>query len=284
MVYITGKDGMVNGAKTVRMWEINPKAPGGPYAGSGAAGAIDRIVGAKDWVGRYGAYGYLPVSMPGSALAFVGSIDGSVGVYGTAIVTTVRLDIEVPQNEDEPPRPIAHVVEFKANGTLTRGAAVATDAVVPNPPNPKDLKVRLATPGTSDWDDVCSVWKASLVLTSNGPSYRPGCNTGQTYRLAGNIDAKFQYSTYVSAATALPTEGQSYGLRLFVTAADYWEFLWMMCESVDPFRIPIEDRTLVYGEPSFALSAYEEIAAVATQGSLKKPNATPGGAAVVWWP
>lgn len=279
MGYITGKDGMVNGADTVRLWRIEPLSPGGPYAGSDAAGAMDRIDGWKDWKGQYAAYGHTPSSMPGTALSFVGSIDGSVGVYGTAIVEAVTIDIEIPQDEEQPPTPINHIVEFKANGTLSRGAAVAADADVPNVPNPKELKVEYATPAAvQSYTTLSSVYRARLRIACRNPLYRPGAGSGLTYRLAGNIDASLQMEMYESAATNLPTEGNNYGIKIYVTSTLFWYIDWMKLEGITPFEVPIETRKLVYANLDWALKSTHLIGVTPTRGSIKKPNTT------TWWP
>jgi len=270
---------MVNGADTVRSWRINPISPGGPYAGSNAAGAFDRIAGWKDWVGQYAAYGHTPAVMPGDAFAFLGSIDGSVGCSGTAIVEVVRVEIEIPQDEETPPTPINHTVQFKANGTLNRGAAVAADETVPNPPNPKDLKIQYATPAAvPSWTTLCSVYRAALTLSKRNPIYRPGCNSGQTFRLEGNLDAQLEFEVYDSAMTNLPDEGSPYGVRIYVTSTLFWEINWMLLEEIAPFEVPIETRKLVNAKLQWALRSTTLISAVATRGTIKKPDTT------TWWP
>lgn len=279
MGYITGHDGMVNGAQAVRVIRISPKSPGGPYAGSNSGGAIDRIDGWKDWEAMYEAYGHTPASMPGDSLNFVGSIDGSVGVYGTSIVESFVLDIEIPQEEEQPPSPISHSVVVKGNGPLNRGAAVAVDTSVPNPPNPKDLKIQYAQPsGSPTWTTVCSAYRSRLVIAKRNPLYRPGCNSGATFRLPGNVDVQLEFDVYESSMTSLPTEGANYSVRVYVSGTEFWEINYMKLEAIEPFEIPIETRKLVWARLRWSFKSTAVINGTATRGSIKKPDTT------VWWP
>ena len=278
MGYITGKKGMVNGANTVRLWRIETLSPGGLYAGSNAAGAHDRIDGWKDWRGIYAAYGHTPPVMPGEEFTFTGSIDGTKGVTGPAIVETVAIVIEIPQQEDQPPTPINYMVEFKGNGELTRGAAAVSDTTVPNVPNPKHLKVEYATPGGTEYTTLCSVYKAQLQFASKNPVYRKGCNDGMTYRLAGNIDGRLQVEMYESDAAVLPVEGNNYSVKIHVTDSLFWKIDWMKLEAIMPFEVPIESANLVYANLSWSLKSVALIGETPTRGSIAKPGGT------IWWP
>lgn len=210
---------------------------------------------------------------------FLGSIDGQVGVYGTAIVESVQISIEIPQDEDTPPQPISHTVTFRANGALNRGAAVAADSTVPNPPNPKDLKIQYAIPATSpSWTTVCSAFRAGLAIAARNPLYRPGCGNGNTFRLAGNIDAQAEVTLYESEATALPAEGNPYSLRIYVAPSSYWEINWMNLEAIEPFEVPIETRQLVMANLRLAFVSATLVGSTPTRGHIKNPAGT------VWWP
>lgn len=287
MGYISGKGGAVNGVPEVRVWDMNAESIGGPYASSASAGAVDRIVGSNDWTGRYGAYGDMPAVLFDDSFAFVGSVDGSVGVYGTAVVTQIRIDIEIPQEPSQPPTPIAHVVEFKANGVLHKGAAVAADATVPNPPNPKDLNIQYAVPAASpSWIDLNgSVHRASLILRRPTPVYRRGKGYGFTNRVTGHFDAHLEFGCYVSAFTSTLEEGEIYGIKLYTSPTRTWLIDWMLCEALNEMKTPIEEagfieagtRALVSMNPRLSLKSVTLIDAVATRGSITAPDSS-----VIW--
>lgn len=276
---VTGKEGAINGVGCVRVWDMDASQIGGRFSGSCAAGVVDRILGAKDWTGRYGAYGHTPTVMPGEAFAFVGSIDGSVGVYGTAIVESVRISVEIPQEEDQEPKPINHVVTFKANGALTKGAAVASDITIANPPNPGDLKFQYATPaGSPSWTTLSEVYSAMILFSCRNPTYKPGSSVYQTYRLAGNLDAHVELACQADDFSDLPAEGSIKGIKIFVTPLLYWQIDWMMIEHLNEMHVPIESGDIVGATPQMSFKPHTTIGVTPTKGQIVKP----GGS--VWWP
>ena len=276
---ITGKDGGINGIGCVRVWDVDSSRIGGRFSGSCAAGVIDRILGSKDWVGRYGAYGHTPTVMPGEAFAFIGSIDGSVGVYGTAIVESVRITSQIPQEENQEPKPVSHVVTFKANGALTKGAAVAADATIANPPNPGDLKFQYATPAVSpSWTTLSEVYSAEILLSCRNPTYKPGSSVYQTYRLKGNLDAQVEIQCQADDFSDLPAEGTIQGIKVFVTDTLFWRIDWMLVEHLNAMRVPVEAGEIVSATPQLAFKPNTLVGAVATKGQIINPSGS------VWWP
>lgn len=278
MGYITGMDGAVNGAGCVRIFEVDAKELGGKFSGAGTMDAVDEIAGSKDWSGRYGAYGHTPIVMPGEAFAFVGSIDGSVGLYGTSIVEACRVDIEIPQKEEEP-RPISHLVVFNGNGALHKGAAVAANTDIPNPPNPGDLIFKYATPaGSPSWTTLTEVHKATLLFSRNNPTYRPGSSTFQTYRLKGNLRAQLELELYASSFSALPAEGSVIGVQLYVSATEFYQIDWMKVTALNAMTVQVEGATLVSAKPSLVWKPATLIGDTVTRGQIILPDET------VWWP
>jgi hypothetical protein len=250
MGVVSGKSGAVNTVSDVRKWMVSSQALNGPYVSSATDGVKDRIAGPEDWAGSYAAYGDIPAVLPGAAFNFLGSMNGSVGVYGTAIVEAVKVTIAIPQEEGQKIVPIHHVVAFAANGTLYRGAAVATDATVPAPLNPKDIKINF-----DGGADECQIYQAEFVITSENKPYRTGCSNGQTYRLAGNMDAALKYECYVDGFDDLPDEASIKLVKLYTATNRYYEVKWMIVDDLDPMEVDIEGKKNVYAGVGMSLKS-----------------------------
>jgi hypothetical protein len=128
MSVLTGIGGAVNAVPGIADWEISVKKDLKALATSGSKGAMLRVAGNKDWSGSYRVYLDQPLQLPGDAFSFLGSIDGTSGAAGTAIVDEVQITADL-----EGANPVVSSVKFSANGVLTLGANVPWPQALPTP-------------------------------------------------------------------------------------------------------------------------------------------------------
>lgn len=273
MTVISGYGGAVNGETGVRQWQIGLKAELSDYGSSNTAGLTSSIEGIEDWSGSYGGYGDCPAALPGESLSFVGSIDGSVGASGTAIVDSVTINCDV-----EGRKPIEYTVNFSANGALTRGAAAVADASVELPPYAG--KVALGTVAAEPtWTDETDVRNWSLTITAANASYASSSTSNATRRVRGNISVTFNYSVYAAGGMAsLIAPNTIKGLRLHSTASTYWELLWVLFGDASDLTVNREQVNVVGCSYSGKYRGITLVGSADTKGSIKKP----GGA--TYWP
>ena len=278
MAVISGKAGVVNGASTIGRWQIETHGAELPsHPASGSTYVLSALEGNTDWKGHYYAYGHTPASMPGDALTFIGSLDGSLGVTGTAIVDAVQIDINVESGE-----PIAHVVQFSSNGTLALGSAAATDSSSPTIFSPKSRKVAIATAANpisvQSWTDVTEIKRMRLVFGAKNPRYVNAATAGVFKRVAGNIFAAANYVAHTSSPAGIPLPNAIKGLRFYVTATTYWEMDWGIVENVRDLGVDRETADPVFYSIDWRFQAFTDFSGTPLQGKIVKPAVTN------WWP
>jgi hypothetical protein len=278
MGVLSGRGGVVNGASTIGRWQLETMGAELPsHPASGATFALSALEGNTDWKGHYYAYGHTPASMPGDALAFVGSLNGLVGVSGTAIVEAVQIDVNVESGE-----PIAHVVQFASNGTLTLGNASATDTSSPTIFTPKSRLVASAAAANpisgQSWGNITQIKRMRLVFGAKNPRYVNAATAGIYKRVTGNIFAAANYVAHTDTPSEIPTPNSIKGLRFYVTASTYWEMDWGIVENVRELGADRETAEAVAYSVDWRWQAYTVISSTARQGKITKPDTTD------WWP
>ena len=272
MSVISGIGGAVNGQSTVRTWTVTSLADIQAIIASGSKQGTVLVAGNTDWNGNFTAYGDTPAVMPNEGFTFTGSVDGTKGVTGTAIVDSVEIVIDV-----ETGAVIAYTVNFSGNGVLTLGAAVATDTSKPCPATSIGTKVELGTLAAvfTEIDDVRTV---TITITADNQSYVSSATAGGTKRVAGNISASISITVFEGDPANLPAANDEGILRLFVNASEFWEFKFIRFADASDVGVDVEAGAVVGATLNAQWSAFAEVSSVCTEGSIKKPDAS------TYWP
>jgi hypothetical protein len=263
MGVVSGIGGVVDSVPCVRNWSINSTADLQAGVCSASQGGTFRVAGNKDWTGSYDAYGHTPAAMPGEAFSFTGSIDGSLGASGTAIVDQVVITIDI-----EAGAIISHVVNFSANGALTFGAAVATDATAASPISAIGCLVKVSDVTETD------VRTVTVTITAANTAYVSSDTAGQVQRKAGNIDANVSFTIYNDNMINPPQPNTTATLKVYVTATTFWEFDWVMFGDLTGITVDREGAAILGATVNAFMCGYSGGAA----GYIKKPDTT------TFWP
>ena len=231
MTVICGKAGAVTGEHTVGMWEVTYNGNPFEYYASNTDGASGQLAGNNDWSGSYKILGGEPANLPGDGITFTGSVDGTNGCTGTAIVDSITVTAPIAAGG-----PVTTVVAFSSNGALTVGSAAATDDTEPTPLPAKDAKLWI-TDG-----DVAGVQNITLTITSANKEY---VTAGETNRVAGNLTATLSYDILEGAYANLPAPNADLFMKFYITAALFWSFKWMTVENLTNLKCDIETNELI---------------------------------------
>jgi len=274
MAVLAGVAGAVDGSNAIRVWSVSTTNDLQAYVHSGTQQGTGRLAGNGDWSGNYTAYGHTPDVMPGETFTFTGSIDGTNGATGSALVESVEIAWDI-----EAGTIIQHVVNFASNGALTLGAAAATDVVVPDPPTSIGCKLTLAAPAaTPAFSEVTDIRTMTLTITSSNPSYASSTTAAATKRLRGNIDFTFTFSVYEDDFADIPAAGDIQSARVYVDATTFWDLNWIMFGEASGLEVDIEGPGIVGATLNSSMNGFTGIAATPTVGFIKTP------AAVTYWP
>lgn len=270
MGVVMGDSGVVNGANTVRQWELEYTEDDRPYAATNTSMGTDRNCGIVDWSGQYYAYGGTPATFPGDDLSFIGEAVNADGASGTAI--TERLQIAWEQEKGDY---CQHVVQFAGNGDLTLGAiANQTDSTIPNPYCGSGLIVKV------NGSTVTDVRRAYLdIIRMHGkppgrPGNRPYQSTtapGKTRRKKSRLDWRGYFdcyvSSYASAQASFPLQS-SHILSFYVNATEYWEMTWGRIVRLEQIGADPEGSELIGVRVHWAMKASNGTAI----GTVKSPG------------
>jgi hypothetical protein len=277
MAALSGILGAVDGIVCVRGWSVNLPDDLQAWAGSNTAGAEGNEIGNRDWNGNYRAYGGQPEKMPGDTFTFAGSIEGTKGVTGSAIVDSV----EINWNQESGAR-IEHTVNFGGNGAPTVGASVAVDGSVPVPSHTSigciaNLLTVAANPVPTEIPGIRSM---SLRIAAANPSYVDSSTGGWHKRKKGTISLEASLAVYCAdfATAGLPVANDVKGLQLYVNATEYWEINWIVWGPATDLTVDRERASIVTASYSGKLVVSQTINAVDTVGSIILPDQT------TWWP
>lgn len=274
MAVLAGTGGAVNTIEQVRTWQIESKAELAEYASSNTRQAMAAMDGNTDWTGSYTAYGAEPEAMPNEAFSFAGSIDGTNGASGTAIVESIEIDWDI-----EGGKPIGHVVNFAANSALVIGAQVATDTSLLLPPSAIGTKIELGTlVAVPVWTEVDDVRTIKLTISAANQGYVTSSTGGGTRRKAGNIKLDLSYSVYEGDWASLPTPNLEKAIRLYDDAASFWLINWIKFGAASNLLVDREGGGLVGATMNAAHMPLATVDAAITEGTITKPDESE------WWP
>jgi len=274
MAVLSGIGGAVNGVGGIGNWSIQTAADVQAFQNSGTGGGTGRQIGNKDWSGSYKAYGDTPASMPGEALSFIGSIEGTTGAAGTAIVDGVDIECDIKGGGV-----LSHTVNFSGNGALTEGAAVAVDATVDIPGSAIGCKAAFGTVAASPvWTDIIDVTGWKLSITAANQAYVNSSTGGLILRKPGNIDATFSISVELATLATLTAINTIAGVRLFTSSTLHWQILWGIIMDHSDITIDVESQAIVAATMNMALAGLANVGGTDTIGSITNP------ASGVFWP
>lgn len=288
MSVISGVLGLVDGVHTVRNWSITETADVRPFVASNTKVATGHLAGNVDWNGSFECYGALPAKLPGEVFTFTGSMDGSVGVEGQAIVDSVEINVDFESAD-----PISHTVNFSGAGVLSRGAAVAVDDTIPDAVSPIGKVVEIALPGSdTGWDEIPHVKSVTITIESSNPDYVDSHTNGYHGRQRGNISANMSIDVNTDAASTLPDVNQQNRIRVLVGAGEhnepcdtplYWDFDAIIWSEMSDLNVNRETAEITSATLNAAWAAYWSDDCVVSEGHILIPDHDEG-ALVEWWP
>ena len=226
---LTGLDSHINGLAGGRSWSVSPVANVTEFSDSGTDGAIALVDGVTDWSGSFSAYGHTPLVLPGAGFTFLGSNDGTNGATGTAIADGFDLTLN-----QETMAPIECVVNFSGNGALTLGAAAGAAGAAALP------LCAVAGCIINDGSDI-EVRSSKLSLTRDNKAYNDTSTDGAMKREMGRLSGTLSWSRYCDTFADLGALNAVVTVKLYVTAALYWEIKY--AKYVGPSDITVDRET-----------------------------------------
>ncbi len=257
MGVMSGSGGAVNGAHTVRSWNVRTSSDNKQYRASNTKKGTGRKAGTKDWSGSYLGYGVVPPVMPNEAFTFTG-FDGAKVASGSAVVESVEI-----RWSQEDGGLMEYTVNFSGAGPLSKTTGTASDVVIPNPPSSVSLKLEL------DSVELADVRSMTLTLTGNTKAYSSSTSGGWKGRLGGSLDASGGVEFYHADIESVPDAGTDTVLKMYVDDTTFWEIKWGQIDE-DGVDVSIEDDELVSGTILWSKNGFQD----GVEGYIKKPDLT----------
>lgn len=274
MGVLSGIGGAVDGIPCVRTWTISTTADVQNAVCSASKQGTIVIDGNEDWSGSFTSYGHTPTRMPQDTFTFTGSIDGTNGATGAAIVDSVEISIDI-----EAGGIIMLTTNFSGNGAVTLGAAVATDSTTPSLSSSIGTKVEVGTMVASPvYTEITDVRTVTITITADNQSYVSSATSGQTKRTAGNISATIAVTVYDDDFGDLPAVNDDNRLRVYVDATTFWLFEFVKWAEASDLTVDREAAAIVGATLNAQWSAFSPVDGTSTEGQIVQPDTT------VWWP
>lgn len=271
---LSGELGAVDGEHTVGLWTVSSSQDLKKIVASNTDNMPLRLAGKGDWSGRFEAWAAQSAVLPGDIFTFTGSMDGSLGATGAAIVDSFELTIDIEAGEV-----VKHVVTFSSNGALTLGSSVAADATTPDPDSSVDCSIQVSDPLASpSYADLINITTITIRISADNVAYSDSDTASETKRLKGPLDASISYTQNIATPATFLAKGTTHQFKVFVNATEFWEFEFGMVEAITDVEVNMETNAVIKGTVNVAFTGYTNIATVATKGTILKPT---GGA---YWP
>lgn len=230
----SGNEIAVDGETSVRGFKIKygGRIPG--VTASGYTYGTGRTKPVTDWSGQYFGYGYQPANMPRSRFTLTASIDGVKGVTGAAYATKVIIRGSIEKGGQ-----IEYIVEFKADGALTLGAAAAEDTDAPEIYDATASNIATGTDGTN-WAYRPCIRDWVIEITAKDKPYSASCTPRVTKRTMGAIDARVLWRYYlenidvINELTPAHATNERY-VRVYVTSELFYQFDSCRIMEIDDF-------------------------------------------------
>jgi len=244
---------------------------------AGTLGGRQRFLGVKDWNGTYEEYGLVPTFWPGDKVTWYGSLDGTAGWSGDALVT--QTVITIPVGTKAPPT-IAGT--FRGVAALSCSDETAVDLPSASEiPETEGLCVQLQALAGGAYVNQDGTNEITITLSVEAKEFHHCGSSGIMDANEGLWDAQISYKRYVDDLTALPTEGDPYRVRVPIDAVgtSYYQFEFMRVGDMSDILLSRETGELLNVTIPLFMSMIELVDAVATRGSgVTKP------AGAVWRP
>jgi hypothetical protein len=273
------KGAVANGTSVlsaVGEWSVSLKAENQAVVDSSTAGGTVRVGGNTDWSGRYQANG-LPAVHAGDSFAFIGSIDGTEGVSGTAIVDSVKIDWDIAGG-----KVVRHEVTFSANGPLAEGPAVAVDVSIAIPPSSVGTVASLAPPASSPaWTPIPQVGTITLEMKCDNKPYVDSSTGGQVCRKKGPLDWTLALSVHPDGTATdtaygiqgLPQPKSVQGIQISAGSGAY-TLNWGMFSDISDILVNRATSEVVSCTLNAAMCGVASIGGTLTRGSITDPSGT----------
>lgn len=278
----SGKFGVVNGEETVRNWSINDEQALQSYVASNTLFGTGRQPGIESWTGSFQKFGYMPNTMPGELLAFVGyqapddDVSGNGMRYsGQAMVSQLQINWNWGAGEI-----INSQIDFAGHLALTAAVgAEITDASFPTVPPVTVTKIEYAPgPNFDTFEELDCLVSAQLTFQCALQSYVNSCTivasrlwTGQK---AGPIDWTLAITQQDNARTL--TKGQQVALRLYVNATEFFLLKWGRLQNYTGINVDRQTGAIISQTLNFGMDGFDTVGE--DVGQIVLPDAT------VWWP
>lgn len=258
----SGKFGVVNGVTKVRDWSMSIIDSGELYRDSSTRAGAVRNSGIIDSNGQFSVNDGTPVLYPGNFFKFEGYPLPTSGVYDSdGVIWTI--DTAIIES-------FSSTWNWGKAQTLTSTYTFAQGTACPTFVVGHYLDVSLVTPAKMcslgftislndiDWVAYDNMVSATFTLTRSNPEITNsayGCCTGRT---PGNIDWTLSITeendyNVVGTATPVPI-GTNVALRLYVTAATYWELSWGRLQSWTDLVVDRDSGRIVQKTCNYAMN------------------------------
>ena len=281
MGVITGRRSRLSGDGTVvptfRSASITEVANLMELVHAGTKGGRQRFLGVKDWNGQYEEYALVPTFYPGDEVSFIGSIDGTKGYKGEALVTQTVITIPVGTKA-------APTVVGTFRGVAALDDADTTAVALPTattPPATEGLCVQLSTLEGSPYVNQDGTNEIVITLSIEDQEFHHCGSSGVMDAIEGLWDASITYKRYVDDFSTLPTPGDPYKVRVPIDAVgtSYYQFEYMRVGDLSDILLNRESGDLISVTIPLLMSMIETVGGVVTVGTgVTKPA---GG---VWRP
>jgi len=233
---------------------------------AGTRGGRQRFAGVKDWNGSYEEYALVPTFFPGAEVEFIGSIDGTKGYKGAALVT--QTVITIPVGTKGSPTVVGTFRGIEAlDDADTTAVALPTVVAVPST---EGICVQLAAlaaePVYANQDGTNEI---VITLSIEDQPFHHCGSSGVMDALEGLWDANVTYKRYVDDINTLPTEGDPYHVRIPIEAdgSPYYQFEYMRVGDLSDIVFNRESGELLNVSIPLMMSMIETIGATVTVGS-----------------
>ncbi len=285
MSTISGIGGNVDGHGTVRNWIVDSDVDIQTFSASNTKAGTGAVDGNTDWSGSFSQYGHLPAVFPGNSFTFQGTIEGTLGLTGTALVESVTINVDIEAGSI-----IETIITFAANGVLTKGAVASGDSTVPCPPSSLNAEIWTqapvdplpAYPGA--FVKMADVRNFSLAFTTTNPTFASSDTSGGIRRAAGNLAASLSVEVYTADFSTLPTENLVQDIVAVVDNVPatnlFWRLRFIKWGSISNMTVDIETPGMVGATLEGIFTGFTDIGGTCEEGIIVDSGATP----ITRWP
>jgi hypothetical protein len=254
----SGKHGYaytINGIKHMKNWSLNWNQALETRYHSESRGGPERFYGVEDWSGTIEGFGGNPLIFPGDEIALELFTGPSTGVYG-AVGETYKGNAIVDQltiNWNwQPNQSLNWSVNFSADGCLSEAEDEEYDLSTTCDTSMCNLSLTYqdeciaGSAGTGVeglWTTWNNVESAVLTITAANQAVVNSSTACCTQRVPGNID--FNLAVVDQEEYPILDFNTYYNLRLYTTAALYWQLRFGLLQDITNIRVDRESGAIV---------------------------------------